>query len=253
MATGTAQTQDGASRAGPSPAIETVGLGRRYGRAWALVDVNLVIPKGAAVLFAGRNGSGKSTLFRVLAGALTPDLGTLRIEGFDSIKDRTALRRQVALLGHYTYAYESLTALENLRVFAGLLGQPADRGTLVALLDEMGLAARADDPVHTFSAGMRKRLAFARLLLQKPSVALLDEPYAQLDPPGLRFVDLLVPRLKAQGVTVLVAEHMLERGAQLCDRGVVLDRGRVTWMGTAADLPEKGGLLQAPVSKTRAA
>jgi ABC-type multidrug transport system ATPase subunit len=188
----------------------------------------------------------------VLAGALSPDLGTLRIEGHDSIADRTGLRRQVALLTHHTFAYESLTAIENLRVFAGLLGRPADRKSLLTLLEEMGLGARADDAVHTFSAGMRKRLAFARVLLQKPAVVLLDEPYAQLDPPGLRFVDNLVPRLKAEGVTVLVAEHLLERGAQLCDRGIVLDRGRVIWSGAARDLPTESGLIQPP-SATRAA
>jgi ABC-type multidrug transport system ATPase subunit len=247
-----APATDGTIRVGQTPAIEAVKLGRRYGRAWALVDVNLVIPRGTTVLVAGRNGSGKSTLFRVLAGALSPDLGTLKIEGCDSINDRTGLRRHVALLTHNTFAYESLTAFENMRVFAGLLGRPTDRKSIVTLLDEMGLGARADDAVHTFSAGMRKRLAFARVLLQKPSVALLDEPYAQLDPPGLRFVDALVPRLKAEGVTVLVAEHLLERGAQLCDRGLVLDRGRVTWSGAAKDLPTESGLLQAPSSTSAA-
>jgi heme exporter protein A len=235
------------------PAIEAVGLGRRHGRAWALVDVNLSIPQGTAVLVAGRNGSGKSTLLRVLAGALAPDLGTVRIEGCDARADRTGLRRHVALLAHHSYVYDSLSALENLRIPARLLGQPADRPRLLALLDELGLAARADDEVHTFSAGMRKRLAFARLLLQEPSVVLLDEPYAQLDPPGLRFVDQLVPRLKAAGKTVLIAEHLLERGAELCDRGVILERGRVAWTGAARELPAVAGAVATRASATRAA
>ena len=238
---------------GEQPAIEAIGLGRRYGRAWALIDVNLTVPRGSTVLIAGRNGSGKSTLLRVLGGALTPDLGRLRIEGCDAMADRTGLRRKVALLTHNTYAYETLSAFENLSVCARLLGRPADRPHLLALLAEIGLAARAHDPVHTFSAGMRKRLAFARLLLQEPAVALLDEPYAQLDPPGLRFVDQLVPRLQRAGTTVLVAEHLLERGAELCERGIVLDRGRVVWTGAAQKLPAEGGLLTTRPGAPRAA
>jgi heme exporter protein A len=238
--------------AGAPIAIEAKRLGRRYGTSWALAGVDLAIPRGTTVLVAGRNGSGKSTLFRVLAGALSPDMGTLRIEGCDAMSDRNGLRRHVALLTHNTFAYEQLTALENLRVAARLLGQDADRKRLVGLLDEMGIGARADDLVKTFSAGMRKRLAFARVLLQKPSVVLLDEPYAQLDPQGLHFVDVLVPRLRAAGSTVLVAEHLLERGAELCERGIVLDRGRITWSGAARDLPAQSGLAVRP-SMTRVA
>lgn len=237
----------------PAPAIEAVGLGRRYGRAWALVDVHLSVPRGTTMLVAGRNGSGKSTLFRVLGGALAADTGTLEVEGCDARTDREGLRRHVALLTHHTFAYEVLSAYENLRIFARLAGRPAERDRLMGLLDEVGLFARAGDPVQTFSAGMRKRLSFARVLLQEPTVVLLDEPYGQLDPPGLRFVDELVPRLKAGGATVLVAEHLLERGAQLCDRGMVLERGRVVWTGAARDLPAKGGLLGPTSNAPRAA
>jgi heme exporter protein A len=239
----------------PAPAraaIEAKRLGRRYGMSWALAGIDLTVARGTTMLVAGRNGSGKSTLFRVLAGALSPDMGTLRVEGCDAMADRTGLRRHVALLTHHTFAYESLTAFENLRIAAKLLGQDADRKRLVGVLDDMGIGARADDPVRTFSAGMRKRLAFARVLLQKPSVVLLDEPYAQLDPQGLQFVDNLVPRLKAAGSTVLVAEHLLDRGAELCERGIVLDRGRITWSGAARDLPSQGG-LEAHASSSRAA
>lgn len=230
-------------------AIEARGLGRRYGRAWALVEVALSVPRGTTVLVAGRNGSGKSTLFRVLAGALAPDAGSLNIEGSDALDDRQGLRRKVALLTHHTFAYETLSAYENLRVFARLGGLASDRASLMGVLEQVGLAGRAGDAVNTFSAGMRKRLAFARVLQQRPAVVLLDEPYAQLDPPGLAFVDALVPRLKAGGATVLVAEHLLERSAELCERGVVLERGRVAWEGAARDLPAHGGLLGPRVTR----
>jgi len=127
-------------------------------------------------------------------------------------------------------------------VAARFLGRDAGRAALVERLAEVGLADRADDPVLTFSAGMRKRLMLCRTLLQSASVVLLDEPYGQLDPPGFRLVDDLVERLRHQGTTVIVATHLLERGAALCDRGLVLEAGRVAWQGAAADLPGQGGL-----------
>lgn len=220
-----------------TPAIEAKGLCRRYGRAWALAGVDLRVPAGKALIVAGRNGSGKSTLLRVLAGALRPDRGSLHVFGDEALRDRENLRRHVGLLAHASYTYDSLSALQNLQVAARMLGRPADRRSLLPLLEELGLAGRADDAVHGFSAGMRRRLAFARLLLQAPRIVLLDEPYAQLDPPGFRFVDSLIPRLLAEGRTVLVASHHLEECAKVCDLGVVLDAGRVAWSGDASRLP----------------
>jgi len=215
---------------------------RRYGRRWALVDVGFALPRGLALVVAGRNGSGKSTLLRTLATAIRADRGTVRIEGFDSGQDLHEVRRRTALLGHHSHLYEALSPLENLQVAARFLGRDAGRAALVERLAEVGLADRADDPVLTFSAGMRKRLMLCRTLLQSASVVLLDEPYGQLDPPGFRLVDDLVERLRHQGTTVIVATHLLERGAALCDRGLVLEAGRVAWQGAAADLPGQGGL-----------
>jgi heme ABC exporter ATP-binding subunit CcmA len=219
-------------------AVETNGLCRRYGRSWALIDVDLRVPQGTSLLVAGRNGSGKSTLFRVLAGALKPDRGQVRVHGHDFIAARQELRRHIALLGHYSYTYDALDALQNLQVAARMMGKPADRKALLPLLEEVGLAHRATDPIHTYSAGMRKRMAFARVLLQDAPVMLFDEPYGQLDPPGFRFVDELVPRLKARGKTVIIASHLLEKGAELCDQGIALERGQVFWRGPASELPQ---------------
>jgi heme exporter protein A len=231
-----------AGAADAAPAVEVSGLCRRYGRRWALVDVSFRVPAGTAFLVAGRNGSGKSTLLRVLATAIRPDRGTASVLGRDIRTSIDAVRRSLALLGHYSNLYEALSPLENLAVAARFLGRDYRRGALLSLLDEVGLADRADDPVVTFSAGMRKRLAIARVLIQEASVVLLDEPYGQLDPPGFRLIDRLFALLRARGATVLVATHLLERGSALCDGGIVLDRGRVTWAGPAADLPSQGGL-----------
>jgi heme exporter protein A len=188
------------------------------------------------MMVAGRNGSGKSTLFRVLSTAIRPDLGKATVGGFDLLRQREDVRKRTALLSHHTYLYESLTAKENLQVFADHMG--IRRNGVDELLDRVTLKSRADDPVATFSAGMRKRLAFARILLQDPSIVFLDEPYGALDPPGFALVDQVVRELQARGTTVLIATHQWQRVAELADVAMVLEQGRVEWLGEAGRVGE---------------
>lgn len=218
-------------------AVETKKLARRYGMRWALVDLDLTIPAGVATIIAGRNGAGKSTLLRILAGALAPSRGEAIVNGADCTRNREGVRRSTALLAHASFSYEPLTALENLRICADLLGKPSGRADLLPLLAQVELDLRADDEVGTFSAGMRKRLSIARVLLQDAPVLLLDEPYNALDPAGFRSIDALITRSVAAGRTVLVASHQIERGAEVCRHAVVLDRQRLAWTGPAAELP----------------
>jgi heme exporter protein A len=204
-------------------AIDAQNLARRYGRRWALADVSFQLRAGAVMVVAGRNGSGKSTLFRTLATAIRPDGGSAMVAGFDLVRERYDVRKVVALLSHQTYLYESLTARENLTIVTRFLGG----GDIESMLERVDLRRRGDDPVATFSAGMRKRLSFARVLLQAPRIVLLDEPYGQLDPEGFVLVDDVVRELKARGVTVLMATHQVERGKGLADQVMCLDAGRV--------------------------
>jgi ABC-type multidrug transport system ATPase subunit len=145
------------------------------------------------------------------------------------VKQRQDVRKLTALLSHQSYLYESLTARENLEVVADHLG--IGREGVAGALEQVGLASRANDPVATFSAGMRKRVSFARVLLQEPKVVLLDEPYGALDPAGFDLVDGVIGELKRRGATVLMATHQWERGARLADRALVLEQGRVIWEG----------------------
>jgi heme exporter protein A len=219
------------------PAVDASGLSRRYGRRWALVDVSLRVEPARVVMVTGRNGSGKSTLLRVLSTAIRADAGVARIAGFDLRSEAHNVRARIALLSHPSYHYEALTALENLRIAARFQGRDARRQALLPSLETVGLTARADDPVGTFSAGMRKRLSLARTLLQQASVVFLDEPYAQLDPAGFRLVDEVLGSLRRRGATVLVATHLVDRVRHLADEGIVLEEGRLQWSGRAADLP----------------
>jgi heme ABC exporter ATP-binding subunit CcmA len=206
-------------------AIDAMRLARRYGRRWALSDVTFHVDPGTVMMIAGRNGAGKSTLLRVLATAIRPNRGSVTIGGFDVVREREDVRKLTALLAHQNYLYESLTARENLEVVADHLRVSRDR--VPALLDRVALGARGDDVVSTFSAGMRKRLSFARVLLQEPRVVLLDEPYGALDPPGFELVDTVIHELKASGATIVMATHQVERVTKLCDATLVLDQGRV--------------------------
>ena len=206
-------------------AIDAKMLARRYGRRWALSGVTFQVEPGTVVMIAGRNGAGKSTLLRVLATAIRPDRGSVTIGGFDVVRHREDVRRLTAMLSHHNYLYESLTARENLEVVAGHLG--IGRNGLGAILDQVALGGRANDAVSTFSAGMRKRLSFARVLLQEPKVVFLDEPYGALDPPGFDLVDGVIADLRKRGTTILIATHQVERVAAYADSQLVLEEGRI--------------------------
>jgi heme exporter protein A len=201
-------------------AIEVENVARRYGRRWALAGVSFSVEQGSVLMVAGRNGSGKTTLLRVLSTAIRPDVGSARVAGFDVVRDRVDVRKSTALLSHVSYLYDALSARENLEVL-GL------DGNVDALLDRVGLLVRADDAVATYSAGMRKRLSFARVLMQNASVVMLDEPYGQLDPEGFALVDEVVAELKSRGVTVVIATHQIEHVTNIADRTITLEAGRL--------------------------
>jgi heme exporter protein A len=221
----------------PAPratAVETAGLGKRYGRTWALRGVDLSIPAGEAVLLLGPNGSGKTTLLRILATATQPTVGEVRVFGVPARTDGDAVRRRVGLLSDRPPLYGELTALENLKFAAAMYSLAATDDRLRAAIAAVGLADAADARVRTFSQGMAQRLALARVALQGADLVLLDEPYNALDIAGLRLVDDFLTGLKAAGKTMILATHHVAKGLSRCDRVVALRNGRVTFDGPSA-------------------
>ncbi|WP_163870557.1 heme ABC exporter ATP-binding protein CcmA [Myxococcus eversor] len=208
------------------PALALHDVSKRYGRRWALARLTYALPPGRSLLLTGHNGSGKTTLLRLLATALSPTAGRVEVLGRDAVADRDSVRRDVALLSHASFLYEDLTAHQNLTVLARLLGHPSPKDGASALLSRVGLEKRSDNPVRGFSAGMRKRLAIARLLLKAPDLALLDEPFGELDPAGIRDMEGFIAELKAAGVTVVLATHLVEQGMSLCEERLHLQDGR---------------------------
>lgn len=221
--------------------VHATGLCRRFGQRWAFSRLDLEVRQGERFLVFGPNGCGKTTLLRTLSTGLAPSGGVLRLFGLDPLAARDAVRGNLALLSHPLGMYEDLSGVDNLRAFARLLGRPVG---VDALLADVGLDTRAD-PVRAWSAGMRKRLQLALLLLQRPALVLLDEPFAALDPGGMAQVADLIRRL---GGTLVMASHQLERAGALCDRALLLDRGLPRWCGPAAQAPAAWAAMMAETS-----
>jgi len=227
------------------PAVATVELARLFGRSAALAGVSLRVDRGRTVALLGPNGAGKTTLLRILATAIRPSFGSAAIDGIDVAAAPDLIRPRVAYLSHATGLYDDLTAEENLRFAATMLGRRDARDAARAALQEVGLAASGRERVRGFSAGMRRRLALGRLLLSSTPLALLDEPHAALDAEGMALVDRLLGQWRAAGVTVLVASHQADRILKLADGWARLDGGLLVEVGgdgVTATLPAEARL-----------
>ena len=207
----------------------------------AVADVSLDVYAGEFVGLLGPNGAGKTTLLKILATLIIPDRGSASIAGHDVVEHAGAVRRLIApVLANERSLYWRLSARENLELFAALLQMaPAEVNASVAeALDVVGLADTGRKMVGQFSAGMMQRLLIARALLGRPRVLLLDEPTRSLDPASAHsFRTFLREELSTRrGCAVLVATHRSEEAFELCDRVVVLNRGRVAATGKATEL-----------------
>ena len=209
----------------------------------AIADVSLDVHAGEFVGLLGPNGAGKTTLLKILATLIIPDRGTATVVGHDVVQDAASVRRVIApLLANERSLYWRLSARENLELFASLLRlAPRDTASRVAeALDVVGLSDTGTKMVGQFSAGMMQRLLVARALLGQPRVLLLDEPTRSLDPSAAHsFRAFLREELAGRrGCAVLVATHRTEEAFELCDRVVVMHRGRVAATGRASSLGE---------------
>ena len=191
----------------------------------------------------GGNGSGKTTLLRVLSTILRPSLGQLHLFGQPADGRPTAVRRRLALLSHHAGLYEDLGSMENLRILARLGGH--DGQAVPDLLQRVGLDPKRADPLRAYSAGMRKRLQLAAMLLQQPDLVLLDEPFAALDPRGC---DELARILSELNGAVVIASHQLRRAANICDRALLLGEGVPRWRGPAGDVERAWAALHPDAS-----
>lgn len=193
----------------------------------ALAGLDLDVGAGEAVLLRGPNGAGKSTVLRVCAGLVPVLEGEATVLGVDVVRDRRAVRRRVALLGHAGFTYEDLTVEENVTFAVAAAG--GDTASVRAALERLGLAGRlAGTRVGSLSAGQRRRTSLAALVARRAELWLLDEPHASLDEDGRDLVDAVVRDARRAGATVLMASHDTERATALADRVLTVAGGTIS-------------------------
>ncbi len=185
---------------------------------------------GEIVALMGPNGAGKTTLLRILSTLISPSVGEVLVTGKNVYDDPVVARKQIGVVGHSTYAYDDLTAIENLRFHWLLHGLPSKEfeKKAVEMLRRVGLAHRMHDRTSVFSKGMRQRLAIARALISSPSVLLLDEPFSSLDQKGVEMLTQILTEERAAGRCILIVTHDALAIKSLADRAVVLSGGRIS-------------------------
>lgn len=202
-----------------------------FGPRTILRDANARFERGTISLLVGSNGAGKSTLLRLLCGLLRPSAGRIVREEEDA---------STGYLGHATFLYASLTALENLAFWQKAAGLPSDRKTLLAMLGRVGLSRHAESRAGVLSRGMQQRLNLARVLLSSPDILLLDEPGTGLDAPARDLLDGEILAAKARGACVVWVSHDVERDRRLADR-VLAIRNRTLVDGTGGQEEAREG------------
>jgi ABC-2 type transport system ATP-binding protein len=219
---------------GTDTLVEVRGLTRRFGEAVALDGVDLRIARGSIAAVLGHNGAGKTTLLRLLNGLLRPTGGEVRVFGVDPYEAGAQVRARTGMVTESTALDEFLSVRETLLAYARLFDVPPDvRDERVSdLLARFELDGHADRPARELSAGLRQRAAFARGLVHRPELLLLDEPTANLDPVAAHRVRVVVAELaRASGSTVLLSTHNLAEAQDVCDHVAVLRHGRVLVQG----------------------
>jgi ABC-2 type transport system ATP-binding protein len=232
---------DAPARNGAALAIDVKGLTKRFGDKTVVDDFSMQVPRGAIYGFLGPNGSGKTTTIRMICGLLTPDAGSGVVLGHDIGRDAELIKRKVGYMTQRFSLYEDLSIEENLD-FVARMYDVADRKRRVAeALENLGLTSRAKQLAGTLSGGWKQRLALAACLIHEPSLLLLDEPTAGVDPGARRDFWDHIHHLAHQGITVLVSTHYMDE-AERCHALAYIAYGKLLAHGTIREVVDQAGL-----------
>ena len=224
--------------------IEFDHVTRTYAAKTAVSDLSLAIPRGELFGLLGPNGAGKTTTIRMLVGLLRPSRGSVRVCGYDLVKDPRSAHLHIGYVPDEPCLYDKLTGREFLWFIADMFGMPRHlAGSRIDReIEHFELAEFADDLAESYSLGMKQRLVFAASLLHDPAVLVLDEPMVGLDPRSVRIVkDLLAARTR-EGMTVFMSTHTLAMAEEMADRVGIMVRGQLRFLGTVAELREQMAL-----------
>jgi len=223
--------------------ISVQDLSKRFGALQAVDRVSFTVSRGELFGLVGPNGAGKTTTISMISGLLRPDEGTVRIEDYNLWESPRAAKRLLGLVPQDLALYQEFSARENLRFWGGLYGISRSqlRKNTEELLERVGLADRAREPVSRYSGGMKRRLNLAIGLVHQPKALLLDEPTVGIDPQARNNILEIIRDIARQGTTILLTTHYLEEAEKLCDRIAIIDRGRILQTGSLGELAKVVG------------
>ncbi len=226
--------------------IEAVGLSKYYGDFAAIENVNFSIRKGEVVAFLGPNGAGKSTTMKLLTGYLAPSSGVARIAGYDMAEQRLLGSRHLGYLPENGPLYADMSPRALLKFFGELRGYTGNALTerINSVLDLCNLWDVVGKPIGKLSRGYRQRVGMAQVLLHEPSVLILDEPTAGLDPNQIHEVRETIHKLKTQGKTILLSTHILQEVEAMASRVLFISEGRLVFDGPVNEFAESGKTLE---------
>lgn len=221
--------------------LKIENLQKTYGNYHALDGLNMEIPKGALYGFVGPNGAGKTTTIKIITGLLKPDSGSVVIDGVDALYFPRKLKSMIGYVPDHFGVYDNLKVSEYMEFFASCYGMEGlkSRKRCHALLEQVGLEDKMDFFVDGLSRGMKQRLCLARSLIHDPSVLIMDEPTAGLDPRTRLEFRSIVMELHEMGKTVLLSSHLLEDLSELCTHIGIIDSGKMTISGSLSEIIEQ--------------
>ena len=224
--------------------IHTRGLTKTYGDLVAVDHLDLDVQAGEIFGLLGQNGAGKTTTILMLLGLTEPTSGSARVVGLDPARNPLEVKRRIGYLPDSVGFYTDLTGRQNLRYTARLnrIPQAVAETTIDAVLNQVGMTARADDRAGTYSRGMLQRLGIADALIKDPDVLILDEPTTAIDPIGvIEILDLLRSLVNTRGMSILLSSHLLNQVQSVCDRIGIFASGKLIGVGTVEVLAERFG------------
>lgn len=213
-------------------------LHKSYGNLRAVDGISFEVKKGELFGFLGPNGAGKTTSLSMISGLLRPDLGTVMLGDIDVWKSPNAAKRLLGFIPQEISLYEELSARENLQFWGSLYSIPGNqlKKNIDELLERVGLADRAKEPVSKYSGGMKRRLNLAVGLVHRPQIVFFDEPTVGIDPQARNNIMEIIREIAKSGTTIIFTTHHLEEAESLCERIAIMDRGKILAIGSVQEL-----------------
>jgi ABC-2 type transport system ATP-binding protein len=219
--------------------LQVQNLTKRFGSANAVEDLSFTVNSGEIVGLLGPNGAGKTTTIRCVASLLQPTSGHVLLNGHDVSANPVEAKRALAFVPEVPNPYEMLTVMEHLRFVAAAYGMEEEMVHAEEILSRLDLWEKRNESGASLSKGMRQKLACACAFIHRARMFCFDEPLIGLDPKGMRELKGMIVERRAQGNAILISTHMLDTAERLCDRVVIMQRGRLIVEGTVAELHER--------------